>query len=112
MTSSLDPAFAAHGLLATDWAYIRAVLAQEPTIERAWLYGSRARATHRLGSDVDLALEGPLVDLEVVARVAHRLQDEGPLPYLFDLVVVAELPADHPLRGEITRESLLVWVRP
>ena len=90
-----------------DLAYIRAVLAREPTVEQAWIYGSRARGTHRPGADIDLALAGPLTD-EALSRIRYRLMEEGPLPYLFDITALAELAADHPLRAQIAVDALLL----
>ena len=97
---------AAHtGLRPTDLAYIRAVLAREPAVVQAWIYGSRARGTHRPGSDVDLALAGTVSDA-AVARLRYALEETGPLPYCFDLTRLSELGPAHPLRAQIAADGL------
>ena len=95
------------GLRPADLAYICAVLAREPTVEQAWFYGSRARGTHRPGSDVDLALAGSVSDA-VLARLRYALEESGPLPYCFDLTCLNELDATHPLRAQIAADGLAV----
>lgn len=63
-----------HGLRDGTVARIAGVLARFPEIERAILFGSRARGTHRRGSDIDLALAGDAVDWRMVGRV-----DDAPM---------------------------------
>jgi len=77
-------------------------------VQGAWLYGSRARGTHRPGSDVDLALAGPLTEA-ALARIRYALTETGPLPYLFDVTALDALPAAHPLRQQISADGLLIW---
>lgn len=43
-------------------------------VERVDVYGSRARRTHRPGSDIDLIVAGD-VDLEDILRIAVALED-------------------------------------
>lgn len=75
-----------YGLSSEDLHAIIQVLKQYPQIKEARIFGSRAMGTHRVGSDVDIALEG--ADLEdIVAAVSGRLNDETPLPYMFDVVI-------------------------
>ena len=47
---------ARHGLSDKTVAQIGNVLARFPEVEEAVLFGSRAKGTHKLGSDIDLAL--------------------------------------------------------
>lgn len=102
-----DALAARTGLRPADLAYIRAVLAAEAAVAQAWIYGARARGTHRPGSDVELALAGPLTD-EVLARIRFRLMEAGPLPYLFDVTWLPDLAADNPLRAQIADDGLLL----
>jgi predicted nucleotidyltransferase len=46
------------GLKEKDITDIRAVLQSFPEVEKALIFGSRARGNHRHGSDVDMALMG------------------------------------------------------
>ena len=45
-----------HGLSQQTVAQITRVLTEFPDVERAVLFGSRAKGTHKRGSDIDLAL--------------------------------------------------------
>lgn len=69
---------------------IRQVLANEPAIDRVFLYGSRAKGTHRPGSDIDLAIEGPRLTHDRLLRLATAL-DELDLPHAIDLSLVHEI---------------------
>lgn len=60
------------------------VLRENPLVEEAILYGSRAKGVHRPGSDIDLVLKGNDLSLQDVNRISLRL-DDLLLPYTFDL---------------------------
>jgi uncharacterized protein len=78
---------AKHGLTDKTVAQIAGVLAGFPQVERAMLFGSRAKGTHKRGSDIDLALLGGDLDLQAIGRIESAL-DDLPLPYRFSLVVL------------------------
>jgi predicted nucleotidyltransferase len=82
-----------------DLELVRSVLRQHPEIESATLFGSRAKGTHTLRSDVDLALAGPLGALGAEAIAAEL--EELPLPYRFDVHALAAIT--HPLLLEHIR---------
>nr|VFJ43137.1 MAG: Predicted nucleotidyltransferase [Candidatus Kentron sp. DK]VFJ56085.1 MAG: Predicted nucleotidyltransferase [Candidatus Kentron sp. DK] len=63
---------------------INGVLAGFPSIEKAVLYGSRAKGNHRPGSDIDLAIVGTGVTEEELLEMDNRL-DDLLLPYTIDL---------------------------
>ena len=65
------------------------VLRRHPEVQRAVLFGSRAKGSARPNSDIDLALYGDVPPL-VVQSIAHEL-DELPTPYLFDLQAIEGL---------------------
>lgn len=74
------------GLRDADLAYIISVLGDFPEIEKAVVFGSRAKGNYKAGSDVDIAIFGEDISFSTVARLHYRLEDEGPLPYFFDIV--------------------------
>lgn len=76
---------AQHGLSDKTIARITAVLARYPEVERAVLFGSRAKGAHRRGSDIDLALSGDDLDWRVIGRIYDAL-DDLLLPYRFSLI--------------------------
>lgn len=72
------------GLSPTTLETIRRILADVPTVEKALIYGSRAKGTNRPGSDIDLTLFGQSLDLDILGKIATRLE-ESPIPYQVDL---------------------------
>ena len=79
-----------HGLSAATVAKIHGVLARHAEVERAILYGSRAKGNFKTGSDVDLTLTGHGLDQRIRGRIAEEL-DDLLLPYEFDLSLFSEL---------------------
>jgi uncharacterized protein len=77
------------------------MLARVPSLERAVLFGSRAKGTHRPGSDFDLALVGAGLDWRTVDRVYDDL-DDLLLPQRFSLVVLDD-SADADVAAHIRR---------
>jgi predicted nucleotidyltransferase len=97
------------GLPHTTTRTIRRILAEVPAVEKAVIYGSRAKDTHRPGSDIDLTLYGQGLDLETLGRIAAAL-DESPIPYQVDLSLFDEI--DHAgLRDHIERVGHLFYQR-
>lgn len=74
------------GLLDTDMEAIAAVLSQEPKVEQAFIFGSRAKGNFRNGSDVDLALKGEELDFNTISRISYQLNEETTMPYQFDVL--------------------------
>ena len=68
-----------------------AVFARYPQVEKAVLYGSRAKGNYKNGSDIDLTLYGGNdLTLRVLHSIANAL-DDGPLPYTIDLSIFRDL---------------------
>jgi uncharacterized protein len=65
---------------------IGSVLTRHPAIEKAVLYGSRAKGTFRPGSDIDLSLHGAQLTLGELGDIDSEL-DDLLLPYTFDLLI-------------------------
>ena len=70
---------------------IQAVFAAFPQIEKAMLFGSRAKGNHKNGSDIDLTLfGGEDLTLEVLYRIMDEI-DDLLLPYTFDLSIFHQI---------------------
>ena len=82
MTSSLENS----GLSKNDISLMQKVLQSFPEIKQCLLFGSRAKGTHKKGSDIDLAVKGKEVSYETTIRFSRFLNEELPLPYFFDVV--------------------------
>ena len=99
-----------HGLSESTVERIRGVLAHFPEVEKAVLYGSRAKGTHRPGSDIDLALHGSGLGQMLLARIDEALDDLLLLPYQMDLSLFASLT--HPeLLDHIRRVGVPLYER-
>ena len=94
-----------YSLEAIDHAVV-SVLKNVPSIQKAAVFGSRAKGNHNLYSDVDIALYGD-IDLFEVERIACDL-DELPLIYTFDVVAynLLENPA---LKEHIDRIGKVIY---
>jgi uncharacterized protein len=75
-----------HGLDNKTTAGIQAVISRYPQVEKALLYGSRAKGNYRAGSDIDLTLVGHGLDHSILCRIAGDL-DDLMLPYRIDLSI-------------------------
>ena len=102
-------AVASHGLSAATLEKVRAVLERFPEVERAVLFGSRAKGTHKPGSDIDLALEGAALDWRVVGRLYTAL-DDLLLPYTFSLIV-HDQATDPEVTAHIARVGISIFER-
>ena len=89
------------GLPALTVERIAGVLARHPKVEKALLYGSRAKGNYKNGSDIDLTLCGEGLGFQELIAMVGEL-DDLLLPYTIDLSIFEML--DHaPLRNHIER---------
>jgi predicted nucleotidyltransferase len=77
------------GLQTDEVERIRLVLVKHPAVEQALVYGSRAKGTHRPGSDLDLVLVGP-VSHQSLNQIETEL-DDLLLPYPLDISVYSRI---------------------
>ncbi|OIP37239.1 hypothetical protein AUJ95_08385 [Candidatus Desantisbacteria bacterium CG2_30_40_21] len=93
-----------YGLTKTTIEKIYAVFACFPEIEKAILYGSRAKGNFKTGSDIDLTLCGEMLTADLLSTIASEL-DDLLLPYTIDISVFDDL--NHAkLREHIERNDL------
>lgn len=79
-----------YGLPQSTVQKIWAVLSRYPQVEKAILYGSRAKGNYKNGSDIDLTLRGGDLSLNVIYRILDDL-DDLLLPYTFDLSIFNDI---------------------
>lgn len=97
------------GLPQSTTRTIREILAKMPAVEKAVIYGSRAKGNERPGSDIDLTLIGQGLDLDMLGKIATEL-DESPIPYQVDLSLFDQI--DHAgLRDHIERVGKVFYKR-
>lgn len=78
------------GLSGSTIQKICGVLASYPEVEKAVLYGSRAKGNYKPGSDIDLTLMGADLTQHMLGNIAEAL-DDLLLPYSIDLSIFADL---------------------
>lgn len=76
---------AAHGIVPSALAEIRALCERTPGLERLWLFGSRAQGKHRERSDIDLAIDAPGWTARQASAFADEIQ-RLPMIYAVDAV--------------------------
>lgn len=80
-----------------------------PQVQRVVLYGSRALGRQRSGSDVDLCLHAPEMNLAELLELGAQL-DDLLLPWRIDLQL-NHLITHEGLREHIQRAGQVVWDR-
>lgn len=96
------------GLKENDIKYILKILENFPQIETALIFGSRAKGNYKLGSDIDIAIVGGDIDFDVIANVHYLLEEESPMPYMFDIVNYNKLE-NIKLKEHIDRVGITIY---
>ena len=94
------------GLTPYELEAIRAVMSRHPEVDRAVIFGSRAKGVYRDNSDVDIAVDGG-IDPLFAESLAGEL-DEIASPYRYDVVAYRSITNDA-LREHIDRVGILVY---
>jgi predicted nucleotidyltransferase len=98
-----------YGLKETVVKKIQQVLSCHPDVQQAVLYGSRAKGNYKLGSDIDLTLEGAALTLKQLNTIENEL-DDLLLPYEIDLSICHQIDnAD--LLKHIQRVGVVFYAR-
>lgn len=63
---------------------LNSVFKKYPDIQKIILYGSRAKGNYKVGSDIDLTILGPKVNLNDLLKIQDEI-DDLLLPYKVDL---------------------------
>jgi len=85
------------------------VFSNYPALDRAIVYGSRAKGNYRNGSDIDITLDGSALTYDDLLRIETAL-DDLMLPWCIDLSLLSHI--DNPaLLDHIARVGKILWVR-
>jgi predicted nucleotidyltransferase len=96
------------GLTETTIEKINSLFAKYPQVEKAVLYGSRAKGTFKNGSDIDLTLFGNKdLTLEVLFRIRNEI-DDLPEAYTVDLSIFAHI-SDPEVLDHINRKGVVFY---
>lgn len=95
-----------YGLSENILVKINKVLDQFPAVDKAVIYGSRAKGNFRPSSDIDLTLKGN-IDLQLLSRIILKL-DDLLLPYKFDISIYNHI-TNVELLDHIDRIGQTLW---
>ena len=98
-----------NGLSDSTIAHICTMFRRHPKIDKAILYGSRAKGTHKTGSDIDLTLIGAALDPDTISQLQVELSN-GPLPYQVDLSILSRISSPE-LLEHINRVGVIFYER-
>lgn len=96
------------GLIKSDLEYIIKTLKLFPEIQRAVIFGSRAKGNYKPGSDIDIAIYGEKINFDILSKLHSLLEDESPMPYQFDIVDYTHLDHDE-LKRHIERVGRIIY---
>lgn len=96
------------GLKKSDLDYIVDSISKFPEIDKAVIFGSRAKGNYKKGSDIDIAIIGENVTFDTVSALHSKLEDEGLLPYFIDIIDYLHLNHDK-LREHIDRVGIVIY---
>ena len=95
------------GLKDNEINALRETLASIPEVEEAIIYGSRARGTNKLASDIDITLKGRGLTYLQLALLDAKIDDLY-LPYFVDLSLFSML-RNADLIDSIEREGKVLY---
>lgn len=98
------------GLRKEDLTYIISAIAKFDEIEKAVIFGSRAKGNYKPGSDIDIAIFGEDITFDTISRLHAVLEDESPMPYFFDIVDYTHLNHEQ-LKEHIDRVGKVIFER-
>lgn len=98
------------GLNESTITALQSVLRRYPQIQKAILYGSRAKGTYKAGSDIDLTLVGNAhLNDTLLAQIECEI-DDLLLPYTIDLSILDSI-SDFEVRAHIDRAGIIFYQR-
>jgi uncharacterized protein len=78
------------GLSTPSIVKIKAIFGSFPEIEKAILYGSRAKGNYKKGSDIDLTLIGENLNHKLLNQISNQIE-ELYLPEMVDLSIFHQI---------------------
>jgi predicted nucleotidyltransferase len=83
---------------------------QYTQVEEVILFGSRAKGTHKKGSDIDLAIKGKHCSASLAMSLQAYINEELPIPYSVDIVDYHSLNHKE-LKEHIDRVGVAIFQR-
>lgn len=86
------------------------ILKKYEEVEKAKIFGSRARGDYRKASDIDIALFGDKLTHTVNTKIFYEIDDLY-LPYNIDLINFNSLGEENTIRENILKEGIDIYVK-
>lgn len=77
-------------------------------VDRAVLFGSRAKGNYKHGSDVDISIDGRKVTHKTVIALSSFLNEETRMPYHFDIIHFDSIK-NQELKDHIRRVGIILY---
>ena len=98
-----------NGLSIKQTKIIQDVLSNEPLVEKAVVFGSRATGAWKETSDIDLAIFGEIGEKNI-DQIKFILNEEALIPLFFDVLNFHEIQ-NLGLKKEITEKGITIYER-
>lgn len=98
------------GLRDFDLKYIIEAISKFSEIEKAVIFGSRAKGNYKSGSDIDIAIYGEHINFNVLSILHANLEEESPMPYLFDIVDYTH-SENEDIKEHIDRVGVIIYIK-
>ncbi len=89
---------------------IKDILKKYPEVEKAVIFGSRARGNYRKGSDIDITLFGDKLTNSINTKIFYEI-DNLYLIYNIDLINFNTLSEEDKLRQNILDEGVEIYAK-
>lgn len=89
---------------------IKSILKKYPEVEKAVIFGSRARGDYRKGSDIDITLFGDKLTNSINTKIFYDIDDLY-LIYKIDLINFNTLSNEDKLRQNILNEGVEIYAK-
>lgn len=86
------------------------ILKKYEEVEKAVIFGSRARGDYRKGSDIDIALFGDKLTNSINTKIFYDIDDLY-LIYKIDLINLNTLKDEDKLKQNILNEGVIIYVK-
>lgn len=98
-----------YGLEQEDLTEIVKIFASNSKVDRVVLFGSRAKGSHNVGSDIDISILGKELTTNDIIDLKVQI-DEISLPYKVDLVIYEKI-VEPMLKDHIDRVGINIYNR-
>lgn len=103
----MNETFKKYGFSEKEWHMLQHLLASCRNIEKAVLYGSRAKGNFKKFSDIDITLIGPSLSRTDLLRLSASFNNSS-LPYTADFSIFPKLKNED-LIDHINRQGIIIY---